>query len=369
MSLPTHVALPAARSHRSGIASRRLARRIRAWSAALLRVPLAVKLAGASVLLVILVCATILLAHDGGVSRLELVWVVAAMSSASLLASLGLVQLALRPLRDLETTAARVAAGDMHARVPPSPLADRDMARIGHTINALLGRLAGERLRIGQLAAQVIEASDRERARIAHELHDSTAQTLAALTLQVGAALRDATSPGQRQRLELVQAHAVGALEEVRLLSQTVHPRILDDLGIAAALDWLARRTREQYGTDATVELPAALDGRRISRPAASVLYYVAQEATTNALRHARPSRIRIALELGDGIARLQVADDGTGFDECDARNRRPGMGLFAMTERVALADGTLDIDSAPGCGTRITATIPTTRHAVQGER
>lgn len=363
----THVALPVVRS--TGITAPRAARRIRAWFSALLRVPLAAKLAGSSALLVLIVCTTLLILHDEGVTRLELIWLIAAVSSASLLASLVLVHLALRPLRDLETTAARVAAGDMQARVPPSPLADRNMARIGDTINALLGRLATERLHIGQLAAQVIEASDRERSRLAHQLHDSTAQTLAALSLQAAGALRDATGDAERRRLELIQLLAVEALEEVRLLSQTVHPRVLDDLGIAAALDWLARRIREQYGTDATVELPAPFDGRRISRPAASILYHVAQEAMMNAVRHAHPDRIRIILELGDGTARLQVADDGTGFVASEARQRRRGMGLFTMTERVALAEGTLDIDSAPGRGTRITATIPTTRSKAQGGR
>lgn len=345
----------------------RATRRLPSWAYGLLRVPLAVKLSGASALLVFMVCATLLVMPDEAIGRLDMVWLIAAVSSASLLASLGLVHLALRPLRDLETTTARVTAGDLQARVPRSPLADRKIARIGATLNTLLDRLMAERRRIGQLAAQVLEAEDRERSRIAHELHDSIAQTLAALAFLLATELREATSDVQRGRLEAIHAHAVDALEEVRLLSQSVHPRVLDDLGIAAALEWLARRTRERYGIEVSVELPPALDGRRLTRPTGSVLYHVAEEAMANALRHARARRIRIVLQLGDGVARLQVADDGIGFDASTVRSPRPGMGLFAISERVALANGTLDIDASPGRGTRITAAIPTVRHDSQG--
>ena len=149
------------------------------------------------------------------------------------------------------------------------------------------------------------------------------------------------------------------ALEEVRTLSQTIHPRVLDDLGVGAALEWLARRTREEQGIDTTVDLGG--ETAAIPRPLGSVLYSVAQEAVSNAVRHAAARSIAITLAADGGTARLDVVDDGRGFDPAEARVRRPGMGLFAMSERVVLVDGSVAVDSAPGRGTRVTATIPIT--------
>jgi signal transduction histidine kinase len=204
---------------------------------------------------------------------------------------------------------------------------------------------------------QVIRAQDAERARIARELHDSTAQTLAALALQLSAAARDCADPACAVRLEEIKALATDALEEVRTLSHTVYPRVLDDLGLPAALGWLARRTREQRGLQ--VEVDADVSPESLSPVAAAALYRVAQESLLNAAKHAAPSSVRIALDVEEGSARLEIDDDGTGFDVAEAESRRPGMGLFSMRERIALVHGRLEIDSAPGRGTRVTATVP----------
>ena len=134
--------------------------------------------------------------------------------------------------------------------MPPSRLADRDMARVGTTLNTLLDRLTEDRARVRRLAAQVISAQDEERARVARELHDSTAQMLAAVMLQLGVAAQESTSPALDERIATLRDMAAEALEEVRTLSHTIHPRVLDDLGLAAALEWLARQTREQESLD-----------------------------------------------------------------------------------------------------------------------
>jgi signal transduction histidine kinase len=291
--------------------------------------------------------------------ELQLLEAVAAALVTSLLVSLALVRLALLPLDDLEETASRVWRGDLTARVRNSPLADRDMTRVGGTINLLLDRLIADRTRVRHLAAQVIEAGDRERARIAYELHDSTAQTLSALSFQAASALGSTDDDQLRGQLVLIRDLAVDALEEVRTLSQTVHPRVLDDLGVGAALQWLARRTREEQGVPATVELVG--ENTRVPPSVGSVLYNVAQEAVSNAVRHAAPRSVEITLTACGALARLDVIDDGRGFDPGEARLRRPRMGLFAMAERVALVDGTLEVDAVPGRGTRVTATIPMT--------
>jgi signal transduction histidine kinase len=208
-----------------------------------------------------------------------------------------------------------------------------------------------------QLAMQVISAQDAERARIARELHDSTAQTLAALSFQLSAAARDCADPVCQAGLEGVKALAADALEEVRTLSHSVYPRVLDDLGLPAALGWLARRTREQREME--VEVEAEVPPESIPPAVAAALYRVGQESLVNATKHGAARRVRITLRAVRGTARLEVEDDGAGFDVAEAESRRPGMGLFSMRERIALVHGRLEIDSAPGRGTRVTATVP----------
>jgi len=207
----------------------------------------------------------------------------------------------------------------------------------------------------------VISAQDEERARVARELHDSTAQMLAAVMLQLGVAAKESTSPALDARIATLRELASEALEEVRSLSHTIHPRVLDDLGLAAALEWLARQSREQDALDVEV---FAGDGPAISKLPASVLYRVAQEALRNAVRHAAARRVELWLRQAPGTATLEVVDDGRGFDVRRAEERRPGMGLFSMRERVGLVNGTLAVVSAPGRGTRIVATVPVTEQS-----
>jgi signal transduction histidine kinase len=134
---------------------------------------------------------------------------------------------------------------------------------------------------------------------------------------------------------------------------------VLDDLGLVAALEFLARRTREQSG----VETRVVADVRgTLAGPVASVFYRVAQEALRNAVRHGAPSDVRVGLVALDGAsAILEVTDDGEGFDLKEAERSRDGMGLFVMRERVALIDGRLEVISRPGTGTTVRAWAPLT--------
>ncbi|MFI5257017.1 MAG: histidine kinase [Gemmatimonadales bacterium] len=321
-----------------------------------LSVPLLGKLAGANLLIVL--SALIGVAVE---RRFHLpgsaVSVLGVALGLSLLVNLGLVYVALRPLSDLESAAARVSAGNLEARVPSSMLADRDMARIGTTLNTLLDRLTEDRAGLRRLAAQVISAQDEERARVARELHDSTAQTLTAVMLQLGAAAHESNSPELDESFATMRELVADALEEVRSLSHTMHPRVLDDLGLAAALEWLARQTRTQEQID--VRVVAEDDGSQIPAPVASVLYRIAQEALRNAARHAEARHVELRVSRTADAATLEVVDDGRGFDVKGAEERRPGMGLFSMRERVGLVNGRLTVTSAPARGTHVTATIP----------
>lgn len=321
----------------------------------ILRAPLAAKLVGANLLVALGAVAALARSTAPTLDlRIAVVALVVAVG-----ANLLLVRLALRPVSELERTAARVWKGDYAARVPDDVLADGAIRRAGRTVNLLLDALADDRERLRALALQAVRAQDDERSRIARELHDSTAQTIAALGWQLAAAARDADDAGLRERLEGLREQAVALLEEVRVLSHTIHPRVLDDLGLVPALEWLARQTREHAGLDVDVADRLDHEDDAMSDVTSATLYRVAQESLRNAERHAAAQTVHVELRpVGDDVV-LEIADDGRGFDLAEAERRRPGMGLFSMRERVGLVGGTLEIDTAPGRGTRVVARVP----------
>jgi signal transduction histidine kinase len=271
---------------------------------------------------------------------------------------IALVVVALRPIRDLEAVAGRVWRGDYAARVDSSAVADREVLRVGSMFNLLLDGLVADRARMRRLASEIVTTGDRERALLARELHDSTAQRMAALLLQLGSAARDCGDESLKQRLGGIRDEMHDVLEEVTVLSHTVHPRVLDDLGVVAALRHLARETERISSLQLDVVAPESLN---VSPLIASVLYRVAQEALRNVVRHARATEGSVVLEADeDGVA-IAISDNGRGFDIEEARARREGMGLFTMEERVQLVDGSFRILSSAETGTQVQATIPTT--------
>ncbi len=326
-----------------------------------LRIPLAIKLLGANALALALVLGYVLSSPAHSIRGLVLV-VAAAMVVFGLLAAIALL-----PLRGIETVASRVWRGDFGARVGSSAVADRDMKRIGTTFNLLLDGLVADRTRMRALATAVIDAGDRERASLARELHDSTAQQLAALVLQLSAAARETADPVVTERLDSMRELAKATLEEVRLLSHTVHPRVLDDLGLAAALKKLGREVAGVSGID--IEVTSDTNGQTLSATAAAVLYRVTQTAVHNVVKHAQARHVNLRLTVQGSNAVLEIVDDGRGFDVDDAEERRPGMGLFTMRERVALAGGRFDIRSTPGSGTHITAAVPLTDNLTNNQQ
>ncbi|HEY5061517.1 MAG TPA: histidine kinase [Gemmatimonadaceae bacterium] len=313
-----------------------------------LRAPLAAKIVGANLLVVaILAGARITTGGSLGAAGFGLLTVAVAVHFV-------LVLIALRPIRDLEDVAARVWGGDHGARVERSAVADAHVLRVGSMFNILLDGLASDRAHMRRLASDVIAAADRERAAIARELHDSTAQHVAALLFQLSAAARDATNPQLASRLLDARDAAENILEQVRLLSHTVHSAVLDNLGLEAALRTLARDAAAGSGIDFDVSVPPA--AVRLPRNVEAVLYRVAEEAIRNTVHHSSATLVLLTLRFA-AAATLEVRDDGAGFD-ADAVGRRDG-GLATMRERLALVDGWLEIDTAIGNGTTITAMVP----------
>lgn len=353
------------RRQASLVSERDVATGLPKWVQGLLRIPLPMKLAGANAFLLIAATATAIVVRNRELNAAPVLIVVSTAFLIALLVNIVLVNLAVRPMTILEKTVDTIWHGDLDARVPPSLLADRHVARVGRMFNILLDGLLADRARARRLAVELISAGDRERAAVSRELHDSTAQSLAALVMQLGALAHDAdaTPVGNlKERLDGARALAATTLEEVRLMAHTMYPRVLDDLGLVAAVRRLVRESIAHASSpDGTTAEVVAVEGIDEDIPAAqaSVLYRVAQEALQNVLRHAAASHVEINIWVDDDTARIEIVDDGVGFDPDAARPERVGIGLFAMRERVALMDGDLYISSSASAGTSVLASVP----------
>jgi signal transduction histidine kinase len=188
------------------------------------------KLLGMNVLIVLAAIAAVRSASGQGESYALLERSLLGALAAALVINVSLVLIALRPLRTLERTVSEVRRGNTRARVPPSLLADRDMARVGSTLNLLVDALVEDQARSRELAALVISQAEMDQLRIAHELHESAAQQLAAQVMQISAIARDTSDAHIRSRLEEVRAMASDTLEHLRALAREIRPEARGDI-------------------------------------------------------------------------------------------------------------------------------------------
>ncbi len=317
------------------------------WRAAL-GVPLWVKLLGANVIIAVAaVFAVRSAAASAGMSTEPLMESMFAALAVSGVINIMLVVIALRPLRTLERTAASVWRGDTSARVPPSLLADRDMARVGHTLNLVVDALTADRARAQRFAVQIMRQSETDQAGVAHELHESAAQTLAAQMLQLSAIARATSDEETRDQLTQVRALTAETLDQLRALALRMHPLSLDHLGLEAALPRLANSARERYERPVDLSLELLDD---VPVEIASVIHSVADEAIAAALESGNATFVRLCLTARDGEARLVIEHDGTVSEEMAS--------TFAARQRVVLAGGRYDVSYSPVSGTRIEATL-----------
>ncbi len=265
-----------------------------------------------------------------------------------------ILRVAFRPLRELESTMAAVQPGVNEPRAR-ADFADPDVRRLASLFNSMLDRLEEERL---QVAERVMQAQERERQRVARELHDQTGQTLTHEIISLDLLLERTADSEARQQIEAVKRTLEQTLEEVHRMAQDLRPSVLDDLGLVPALRTLARQ-----GAGPEVRLQVEGLHGRLPLPIETALYRIAQEALINAVKYARAAHIDIRLEAHGAGVRLSVRDDGVGFDPrrlpATAEPGRAGLGLFGMRERATLLHGTLEIHSQPAHGTEITVQLP----------
>jgi len=211
------------------------------------------------------------------------------------------------------------------------------------------------RYELEQLSARLVDAQETERRNISRELHDEVGQTLGALLVDFGrllAALPEAR-PELREQVERMKSVAERSVQSVRNLALLLRPSMLDDLGLVAALEWQGREVSRNSETE--VDVQSANVSEDLPDDYKVTIYRLVQEALHNAVRHSGARNAWVRVEQDAGRIRVQVADDGRGFDATRTR----GLGILGMEERVKRLGGTLAIESQPGRGTTVRAELP----------
>ncbi len=273
--------------------------------------------------------------------------ILALLLALMLSVDLFLLRRAFGPLRRLAALMGAVDPGQPGRRAEPPEGAGHEVLALARALNAMLDRLEGERRESGRRA---LAAQEGERKRVARELHDEVGQTLTAIALRAERATIEPSM--QREALAEIAETVQRSLEDVHRIGRDLRPEALDDLGLVNALIALCSRVALQTG----IRVDRDLDWHLPTLPAdvELVVYRVAQEALTNALRHANATEVMVTLRHAPPHVVLAVSDDGTGLQDGTGES-----GLGGMRERAMLIDADLEIRSDSDRGTEIVLSVP----------
>ncbi|MFI5232939.1 MAG: sensor histidine kinase [Gemmatimonadales bacterium] len=323
-----------------------------AWRAArdrALRAPLVAKLLGANLLIALAAAAAaVAWGHPAFMGFLGVALIV------SFAINTFLVRLALSPLDDLLRVAMRVSRGERYARAAKSAIADRRIERMGTTLNRLLDEVHADHLNVQQSIRRSLAVREAERALVARQLREATAQQLTALSLHLAAADRGSCAQSGLAALRESREITSRMIDDVRRLADSVYPGMLQELGLPASLAALAARVRSESLLRISVDAPDI--ALRVAPVLVTAMYHVAEEAVRNVEQHARARTVRIRLWMSAGALHLEVVDDGKGFDVAAVERTTAGIGLFEARELLASAHGQLMIRSSAMTGTRVIA-------------
>jgi PAS domain S-box-containing protein len=251
----------------------------------------------------------------------------------------------------------------MHLRSRPRSLPDGRVIWDGVQTDITERKRAEHELRRSEeqlraLAARVQSVAEEERLRISRELHDQLGQALTAIKMDLDWLARKRAAPGEAQEeqirgtMELVDS-TIGL---VRKLSAELRPAVLDTFGLSAALELQAEEFQRRTGIQCSVQAAPGRVG--LSAEQRIAVFRICQEVLTNIVRHAGASRVDVTLAGTGGHVVFAVQDDGKGFN-VESLDNRHSLGILGMQERAFMVGGVLDVNSAPGAGTRITLRIP----------
>lgn len=263
-----------------------------------------------------------------------------------------------QPLQKLESKAAALARGDFDAiQDPVGGITEIQHLQMELTEMSRKVRAAQEGLH--DYIGAITSAQEEERTRLARELHDDTIQAVVALKQRVQLAQRSIKDRNGRQSLQELETLAEQTVENLRRLTRALRPIYLEDLGLVTALEMLARETSQNYGL--VVNFHKTGQEHRLSHEVELSLYRIAQEALNNASKHAKASQADLLITFGEAGIKLEVVDDGIGFDMPNSPTdfaAKGHFGLLGIHERADLIGARLEIESAKETGTRLSVRL-----------
>jgi len=293
-----------------------------------------------------------------------------------------------RPLESLVRSTQRIAAGDLGEPLEPVGVAEvHDLAVNFELMRSRLKELLDRERSLSEnlevqvqetsqalddvcrarehLLAQLISSQEEERRRVSRELHDETSQGLANLIVRLGTLSRLIDDEETLAQLRVLRAQAVDTLEGVNRIVMDLRPGLLDEYGLVPAVEWYADARLTAQGV--SVKMKVEGTPRELSSYTQASIYRVIQEAINNIIQHARASEVLIRIQWLEDHLRIEIEDNGRGFDMQRACSDASGhYGLLGMQERVSLLNGMFDVHSAPGEGTRLTVEVPYTTRIVR---
>ncbi len=214
-----------------------------------------------------------------------------------------------------------------------------------------------EQRRRQEFHSATLRAMEDERRRIARDLHDDTAQLLAAMLLRLRVTARTGDAEHWRSEISNLRQSISEVAEGVRGIARGLRPPALEDAGLVAAIQSLVHTVLDPTPIDSALDLDPTCE--ELSQEEKLVLYRVVQESISNALKHASPTKIHVSIRKRKNSIATEIRDDGTGFSPMQQDFARPGLGLIGMRERATLVQGQLDVESTLSEGTVIRLTIP----------
>lgn len=274
-----------------------------------------------------------------------------------------------RPLKDLTAASSALASGDYSVAVPMER--KDEMGKLARAFNAMSGKIRkahdtleqkvretghmNEQLR--DLTAHLQNIREEERIHIAREMHDELGQLLTGFKMDVVSVKRklpDNLDPAVYKKLDSMEGNTNEAIKFVRRLAAELRPSLLDDLGLIAALEWHSQEFENRFNI--RVIFQSQMADLSIPPVIATGIFRIFQESLTNIARHAKAHQVKATLNAVDGILKMEIADDGKGFD---TSAQRKTLGLLGMKERAIMIGGNLNIRSMPERGTTVIITVP----------
>ena len=294
------------------------------------------------------------------------------IAMAALLAAwFGAEKVILKPVKAMVKATSEFAAGKLNARTGLSG-GGGELNQLASSFDHMAERLEqrqierdkaereirNSREELRNLSAHLQSVREEERTRMAREIHDELGQSLTALKMDISWLSRRLLEedPAFKKKLASMEEVIDRTIQTVQKLSGELRPGLLDDLGLAAAIEWQAEDFQNRTGIECEVSLSP--EETVLTRDQSTTMFRIFQETLTNVIRHARASKVEVRLREKKGSIVLEVRDNGRGITEAEISNPK-SFGLIGMRERVEFIDGEITISGYHGKGTRITVTLP----------